>query len=205
MADTELAAMTERDFASILDTDWLYLTDSGGTIDRKVSVATIRRQSKLISATSTDAGPSNTAVETACATHTVPQGTWTGRGVRLTAFGDMLANNATVNLRIRTKFGATTIGDTNNMSIGTSANRAKWRIVVDIVFAGAASEDCSTFMSIRRDANSISVTGVFVGDGYSAATEDTSAASKDVVLTAQYGTAGSLTDFICRSSYLEWI
>jgi len=157
---------------------------------------------------------SNTAAEQTLYSFAVPGGTLgTNKIIKLSVIGDHLINNgAPDSLRIKAKYGATTIFDGTIASINNGANRGAFTFDLELVAANATNAQRSkgflqvgdsTQNNAAGTAGSILSTNTYTMYGVHNAIAEDSTASKNLVVTATMGTANAAIDVRVHTVYTE--
>lgn len=150
----------------------------------------------------------NTVAETNIYTFSIPAGTLgaTG-GVRLTIGGDML-QNATGDLTVRIKLGATTVLDSGQVTVAKDADRYKWELEVWFLNSVAAAQKWTAKMkAVQKDAvNFASQQGgsnrILLFAGFASSSEDT-ALARTIAVTIQWSVISTSTSFRKEMAMLE--
>lgn len=120
-----------------------------------------------------------------------------GDEYHLSAVGDIVNNSgSSVNYRFRFKLGATTILDTTDIAIATSANAREWTLSVVMYIVSGTAQRVQANLSISAPGTANWTTNnsnTFDGPGYGTGAEDTSSA-KTAAFTVTMGTAAVAAD-----------
>jgi hypothetical protein len=152
--------------------------------------------------------------ETTVYTKSIPGGTLgVDRALRLTIIGDYLNNSgATQDLRVRVKYGATTIADANFNTIAGSASRKTFRMVYDLHAKGATNSQVGAgiFALDFVTAGSTPTTGLgtFQGSGLASghnAVAIDSTADQNLVVTVTLSASSANLSFKMLSARVEVI
>lgn len=133
MADSKISALADGGPAQPLDE--LVIARSGA--NNKLDVEDLVGVQNQVA---TDVTVVNTTTETSIYSYSVPAATLdTNRLLRLTIFGDILANSGTPNLTVRVKFGGTTIYADATANFSASATRRPFFFQILLAGDGATN------------------------------------------------------------------
>lgn len=193
MADSEVAALTEDTTPD--PSDWVYLVDSAGTVDKKVSVANLIEpsRSKVVSHSAADVTVISTTSETDLIALTLPANPVAG-DLYVAEFAGTMLNNvgSTQNLTLRFYLGATAYLTTGAIGIGTSASPHQWRARFTIYITDSTHQELSAEFSKGAPVAAgtlANVSTAAVLTGWAQGLEDTST-SKTVKMSATLQSGG---------------